>query len=61
MYQEIQERLESEHQKGMREILTDLYITQQLGPSCSAQRLGIPRQVFLHFRNQFGLKQVKYQ
>lgn len=55
------EQVEKKYNQEMKEILKDLYITRDLGPSTSAKMLGVPRGVILHYINFYGLKAAKHQ
>ncbi|MFD1861954.1 hypothetical protein [Planococcus chinensis] len=54
-------QLEKRYNRDMREILHDIYIARDMGPSVGAKHLGIPRQVFLYYRNLYNLKELKHQ
>lgn len=55
------EKLEQEYKRDLKDILSAYYLKRDLGPSSTAKELGVPRQVVLHYINQFGLKEVKHQ
>lgn len=55
-----QTKLEAQFGKPMKEIIYEYYITKNLGPSVGARELGIPRRVFIYFRNYYSLKEVKH-
>ncbi|WP_416145285.1 hypothetical protein [Planococcus koreensis] len=55
------EKLEQEYKRDLKDILSAYYLTRDLGPSSTAKELGVPRQVVLHYINQFGLKEAKHQ
>ncbi|MDN7241724.1 hypothetical protein QWY14_07955 [Planococcus sp. N028] len=59
-YEAYKNKLESQFNQDLREILFDHYITQELGPSVGAKQLGIPRQVFVHFLNLYNLNDLKF-
>ncbi|MGO1057683.1 hypothetical protein ACTL32_00995 [Planococcus sp. FY231025] len=54
-------QLEKRYNRDMREILHDIYIARDMGPSVGAKHLGIPRQVFLYYRNLYNLKELKHK
>ncbi|TWT27708.1 hypothetical protein [Planomicrobium sp. CPCC 101110] len=58
-YKSYKDKVEKKYNQDLKEILTTLYITNEQGPSVSAKQLGIPRQVFMHFVNHYGLKPLK--
>lgn len=60
-YETYKEQLEKRYNQELKEILTDLYIARDLGPSTSAKMLGVPRGVILHYINFYGLKAAKHQ
>lgn len=45
----------------MEQIMRTVYIEQQLGPATGAKELGIPRQVFLHYVDEYNLKADKFE
>lgn len=53
-------KLEEKYGKPIKEIIYEYYINKNLGPSVGAKELGIPRPVFIYFRNYFGLKEIKH-
>lgn len=53
-------QLEEKFNKPMKDIIYEYYITKGLGPSVGAKELGIPRRVFIYFRNFYSLKEVKH-
>lgn len=55
-----QTKLEEQFGKPMKEIIYEYYITKNYGPSVGAKELGIPRRVFIYFRNYYSLKEVKH-
>lgn len=59
-FEAYQARLEEQFGKPMKEIIYEYYITKNLGPSVGAKELGIPRRVFIYFRNYYSLKEVKH-
>ncbi|WP_142827190.1 hypothetical protein [Planococcus soli] len=59
-YDSYREKVERRHNKALVEVMEDLYIKNNLGPSVSAKQLGMPRQAFMHFVQEYGLKQLKF-
>lgn len=59
-YDSYREKVERRHNKPLVEVMKDLYITNNLGPSVSAKQLGIPRQAFMHFIREYDLKKLKF-
>ncbi len=59
-YESYKNELESRFNRDLKEILIDYYINQEHGPSVSAQQLGIPRQVVVHFMNLYNLNDLKF-
>lgn len=60
-FESYKNQLEKRYNRDMREILNDIYIARDMGPSVGAKHLGIPRQVFLYYRNLYNLKELKHQ
>lgn len=60
-FESYKNQLEKRYNRDMREILHDIYIARDMGPSVGAKHLGIPRQVFLYYRNHYNLKELKHQ
>jgi hypothetical protein len=60
-FESYKNQLEKRYNRDMREILHDIYIARDMGPSVGAKHLGIPRQVFLYYRNLYNLKELKHQ
>ena len=52
--------LENRYNMDLKEIISDVYITRDLGPSMGAKELDIPRQAFIYFRNFYGLRELKH-
>ncbi|EGA91203.1 hypothetical protein GPDM_01260 [Planococcus donghaensis MPA1U2] len=59
-YSSYKEKLEKHHNKAIVEVIKDLYVNEDLGPSVSAKKLGIPRQAFIYFVNLYDLKKLKF-
>lgn len=59
-FHQYQIQLEKEHGKNLKDIITEYYITKNLGPSTAAKELNIPRQAFIYFRNFYGLRETKH-
>lgn len=59
-YNAYKEKVEKHHNKAMMEVVKDLYVNKDLGPSVGAKKLGIPRQAFVYFINQYDLKKLKF-
>lgn len=59
-YQEYKEKLEKEHSKSTEELIRQLYIGRDEGPSVTARELGIPRQAVLHFIHEYDLRTEKH-
>ncbi|AQU80233.1 hypothetical protein [Planococcus faecalis] len=59
-YESYKEKIEKRHNKALVEVIKDLYIHEDLGPSVSAKQLGIPRQAFIHFVQHYDLKKLKF-
>ena len=59
-YDSYREKVERQHNKALVEVMKDLYIKEDLGPSVSAKQLGIPRQAFIHFIHKYDLKKLKF-
>ncbi|WP_261384259.1 hypothetical protein [Planococcus sp. CPCC 101016] len=60
-YDSYREKIEQQHNKALVEVIKDFYIEQDLGPSVSAKNLGIPRRVFMHFVQAYGLRKLKFE
>lgn len=54
------EKVERKHNKALVELMKDLYVENDLGPSVSAKQLGMPRQAFMHFVHKYDLKKLKF-
>ena len=59
-YESYREKVESQHNKDLLEVMKELYIKEDLGPSVSAKKLGMPRQAFMHFIHEYDLKKLKF-
>ncbi|ALS77860.1 hypothetical protein ACQKDD_17880 [Planococcus kocurii] len=59
-YESYKEKVEKRHNKALVEVIKDLYVNEDLGPSVSAKQLGMPRQAFLHFVQHYDLKKLKF-
>lgn len=59
-YDAYREKVERQHNKALVEVMKDLYIKEDLGPSVSAKRLGMTRQAFMHFVHEYDLKKLKF-
>ena len=60
-YQEYKEKLEKEHNKSVEEVIRQIYISRDEGPSVTARELGIPRQAVLHFIYEYNLRNDKHE
>lgn len=60
-YQNYIEKLEKEYKKNVDEVIREIYIGQDEGPSVTARELGIPRQAVLHFIKEFDLRTEKHE
>lgn len=60
-FQHYKEKLEKKHEQELKDILVTYYLTKDLGPSSTANELGVPRQVVQHYINHFGLNEAKQQ
>lgn len=60
-FESYKNQLEKQYNCNLEDILYDIYIARDLGPSVGAKELGIPRQVFLYYRNLYNLKEQKHQ
>lgn len=60
-FENYKNQLEKQHNRDLRDILHDIYIARDMGPSVGAKHLGIPRQVFLYYRNAYNLKELKHK
>lgn len=60
-FAEYQHRLEKQHGLTIEQIMRDIYIEKDYGPATGAQALGIPRQAFMHFVQEFNLKPEKLE
>lgn len=58
-FQNYKEKVEKQFNQNLKDLIINLYITNEQGPSVSAKQLGIPRKAFIYFVNQYGLKQRK--
>ena len=59
-YDSYREKVEQRHNKALVEVMKDLYIKENMGPSVGAKELGMPRQAFVHFVNEYDLKKLKF-
>lgn len=59
-YDSYREKVEQRHNKALVEVIKDLYIKDNLGPSVSAKKLGIPRQAVVYFVREYDLKKLKF-
>lgn len=59
-YDSYREKVEQRHNKALVEVMKDLYIKDDVGPSVGAKQLGMPRQAFVHFVHEYGLKKLKF-
>lgn len=59
-YDSYKEKVEKHHNKAISEVIKDLYVNEDLGPSVSAKKLGIPRQAVIYFVNLYDLKKLKF-
>lgn len=59
-YDSYKEKVERRHNKPLVEVMEDLYVKNNCGPSVSAKQLGIPRQAFMHFIHEYDLKKLKF-
>lgn len=60
-FEKYKEKLEKQFGKDLKEILVKYYIFNDLGPSLTAKKLGVPRQAILHYIHVYGLKPVKHE
>lgn len=61
IYESYKKKVEKRYNKDLVEVMKELYVTEDLGPSVSAKQLGIPRRVFIHFVHQYDLKKLKFE
>lgn len=59
-YDSYREKVEQRHNKALVEVMKDLYIKDNVGPSVGAKQLGMPRQAFVHFVREYDLKKLKF-
>ncbi|MBT2572008.1 hypothetical protein [Planococcus sp. ISL-110] len=59
-YDSYREKVERRHNKALVEVIKDVYIKDNMGPSVSAKKLGMPRQAFVHFVHEYDLKKLKF-
>lgn len=59
-YDSYREKVERRHNKALVEVMKDLYIKDDVGPSVGAKQLGMPRQAFVHFVHEYDLKKLKF-
>ncbi|WP_106532905.1 hypothetical protein [Planomicrobium soli] len=59
-FESYKNKLESQFNQDLKEILIDHCIRQEHGPSVSAKQLGIPRQAVVHFMNLYKLNDLKF-
>ena len=59
-YDAYREKVEQKYNKALVEVMKDLYVNNDLGPSVSAKQLGMPRQAFMHFVHEYDLKKLKF-
>ncbi|ANU13968.1 hypothetical protein [Planococcus halocryophilus] len=59
-YNSYKEKVEKQHNKAIVEVVKDLYVNEDIGPSVSAKKLGIPRQAFIYFVELYDLKRLKF-
>ncbi|MCM3610445.1 hypothetical protein M4S82_04220 [Planococcus sp. MERTA32b] len=59
-YQNYIEKLEQEYNMNVDEVIRQIYIGRDEGPSVTARELGIPRQAVLHFIREFDLRAEKH-
>lgn len=60
-YQDYLEKLEKEHRKSAEEVIRQVYIDRNEGPSVTARELGISRQAVLYFIREYDLRAEKHQ
>ncbi|WP_298824673.1 hypothetical protein [uncultured Planococcus sp.] len=59
-YDSYREKVEQRHNKALVEVMKDLYIKDNVGPSVGAKQLGMPRQAFVYFVREYDLKTLKF-
>jgi len=59
-YDSYKEKVEKYYNKAIVEVVKNLYVYEDLGPSVSAKKLGLPRQAFIYFANLYDLKRLKF-
>ncbi|MGH2317000.1 hypothetical protein ACRC6Q_04480 [Planococcus sp. SE5232] len=59
-YDAYREEIEQRHNKALVEVMKDLYIKDNVGPSVGAKQLGMPRQAFVYFVREYDLKKLKF-
>lgn len=60
-FENYKQKLEVEHGQNLKEVLSEYYLTKNLGPSLTALELGVPRQVVQYYINKFNLIEQKRQ
>lgn len=60
-YQDYLEKLEKEHRKSAEEVIRQVYIDRNEGPSVTARELGISRQAVLYFIKEYDLRAEKHR
>ena len=60
-YQEDIDKLENKYNRTVKELIYDLYIVQDEGPSVTARELGISRKAVLYFIYEYNLRELKHQ
>ncbi len=59
-YESYKVKVEKRYNKPLIDVMEELYVSKDLGPSVSAKELGIPRRAFVYFVNQYELKKLKF-
>ena len=60
-YEVYKAKVEKSYNKPLVEVIKELYVNKDLGPSVGAKQLGIPRRAFIYFVNKYELKALKFQ
>lgn len=60
-YEAYKAKVEKSYNKPLVEVMEELYVNKDLGPSVSAKHLGIPRRAFVYFVDQYELNTLKFQ
>ncbi len=60
-YEVYKAKVEKSYNKPLVEVIKELYVNKDLGPSVGAKQLGIPRRAFIYFVNLYELKALKFQ